>query len=323
MIRKRWLTFTAVLLLVLVLAFAGCGEPAEEAADEAGNEAEANGADNGEKDVAVEEQASLMLGGSDSEVNVVTRLAEEYMDNNPNVSIAVTGGGSGVGISSLIDGGIDVANSSRPMRDSEVDELKDNHGEEPYAVRFAVDGVAVVVNEDNPVAELAIEQVGAIYRGEITNWAEVGGDDQDITLYGRQSTSGTYHFFMGVVVQDDYSERMRNMAGTSDIVEAVISDAGGIGYAAIGYANEEGVKALNIAADQNSEAYDPTILDNVTSGDYPLTRPLYQYMVGKPEGALLDFLLYEVSDEGQDIVLQEGFYPITEEDRAFNQEALE
>jgi len=300
---------------------AGCGGPAEEQANEPVEEVDEAEETNGGE--AVQEQASLMLGGSDSEVNVVARLAEEYMNDNPHVSIAVTGGGSGVGISSLIDGDIDVANSSRPMRDTEEDALRDNHGEEPYAVRFAVDGVAVLVNDANSVEELTVDQVGAIYRGEITNWSEVGGEDQEITLYGRQSTSGTYVFFMELVVQGEYSERKRNMAGTSDIVEAVIGDTGGIGYAAIGYADEDGVKALNIAADEGSEAYDPTVLENVTSGEYPLTRPLYQYMAGKPEGALLDFLLFEVSDAGQSIVLDEGFYPITEADREFNKNALQ
>ena len=319
--QKRWLTVLGVLLLVAVMIVAGCGGPAEEQANEPVEETEEAEDANGEE--AAREQVSIMLGGSDSEVNVVARLAEEYMNDNPHVSIAVTGGGSGVGISSLIDGDIDVANSSRPMRDTEEDALRDNHGEEPYAVRFAVDGVAVLVNDANQVETLTVDQVGAIYRGEITNWSEVGGNDQEITLYGRQSTSGTYVFFMELVVQGEYSERKRNMAGTSDIVEAVIGDEGGIGYAAIGYAGEDGVKALDIAAEEGSEAYDPTVLENVTSGNYPLTRPLYQYMAGKPEGALLDYLLFEVSDAGQSIVLDEGFYPITEGDREFNKNALQ
>ena len=315
--QKRWVTVLGVLLMVVVMITAGCGGPADEPVEEV-DEAEVT---NGEE--TPREAASLMLGGSDSEVNVVARLAEEFMNDNPHVSIAVTGGGSGVGISSLIDGDIDVANSSRPMKPEEEDALRENQGEEPYAVRFAVDGVAVLVNDSNPVEALTVDQVGAIYRGEITNWSEVGGEDLEITLYGRQSTSGTYVFFMELVVQGEYSERKRNMAGTSDIVEAVIGDVGGIGYAAIGYADEAGVKALDIAADGGSEAYDPTVLENVTSGNYPLTRPLYQYMAGKPEGALLDYLLFEVSDLGQNIVLEEGFYPITDADRAFNKDALQ
>ncbi len=315
--QKRWLTVLGFILVVTMLLVAGCGgqQAAPDVAPSGGEETGSGG--------EVKEPASIMLGGSDSEVNVVSRLAEEYMNDNPHVSIAVTGGGSGVGISSLIDGDIDVANSSRPMRDSEVEALKANSGQDVFAVRFAVDGVAVLVNENNPIEELTVDQIGAIYRGEITNWSEVGGEDMEITLYGRQSTSGTYVFFMELVVQGEYSERKRNMAGTSDIVMAVIGDAGGIGYAAIGYANEDGVKALSVSADEGSQAYDPTVLENVTSGNYPLTRPLYQYIAGKPEEALLDFFLYEVSDAGQAIVLQEGFYPITAADIEFNKAALQ
>ncbi len=317
--QNRWLTFAGIVLLASILLLTGCG------GQDASGPVETPDNNDAGDDVQeeVKEPASIMLGGSDSEVNVVARLAEEYMNDNPHVSIAVTGGGSGVGISSLIDGDIDVANSSRPMRDSELEDLKANHGEDAYAVRFAVDGVAVLVNDNNPIDELTVDQIGAIYRGEITNWSEVGGENMEITLYGRQSTSGTYVFFMELVVQGEYSERKRNMAGTSDIVEAVIGDAGGIGYAAIGYADEDGVKALSVAADEGSQAYDPTVLENVTSGDYPLTRPLYQYIAGKPEGALLDFFLFEVSDAGQAIVLQEGFYPITAADVEFNKDALQ
>ena len=320
---KKMLLGGAAALLLLSGVLAGCAQPPATQTPQDSGPAENDAQQPAAPEQPAGEAASIMLGGSDSEVNVVTRLAEEYMNDHPHVSIAVTGGGSGVGISSLIDGDIDVANSSRPMRDSEMDALRDNHGVAPYAVRFAVDGVAVLVNDGNPVETLTVDQVGAIYRGEITNWSEVGGNDQEITLYGRQSTSGTYVFFMELIVQGEYSPRKRNMAGTSDIVEAVIGDSGGIGYAAIGYADESGVKALEIAADEGSEAYNPTVLENVTSGDYPLTRPLYQYMAGKPEGALLDYLLFEVSDAGQDIVLDEGFYPITEADREFNKNALE
>jgi len=312
--QKWWLTLVAVVLVVFAVLVSGCGQsaaPVETPADEE------------EETEEVQEAAMIMIAGSDSEVNLVTRLAEEYMNANPDVAIAVTGGGSGVGISSLIDGDIDIANSSRPMKETEEADLKAKQGQDPYAVRFAVDGVAVVLNENNPVVAMTVDQIGAIYRGEITNWSEVGGENLDIVLYGRQSTSGTYVFFMEKVVQADYSPEMRNLAGTSDIVEAVTNDPGGIGYAAIGYATKDGIKAALVAADDASEAYDPTILENVTSGDYPLTRPLYQYMIGKPSGAILDFLLYEVGEVGQEIVLEEGFYPLTGADQDFNKKALE
>jgi len=312
--RTRWLTVLGISFLLSLLLVTGCGGQASEPQN---NDA------NGEEEEAAQESASIMIAGSDSEVNLVTRLVEEYMNANSHVVIAVTGGGSGVGISSLIDGDIDIANSSRPMKEAEEADLKANQGQDAHAVRFAVDGVAVVVNKENPVAELTVDQIGAIYRGEITNWSEVGGENLDITLYGRQSTSGTYVFFMEKVVQADYSPEMRNLAGTSDIVEAVTNDLGGIGYAAIGYATKEGIKAVKVAADEASEAFDPTILENVTSGDYPLTRPLYQFVIGKPSGAILDFLLFEVSEVGQQLVLEEGFYPITNADVDFNKKALQ
>lgn len=310
----KWFAAVALVAIFMgALALAGCGD---------------RGADTGGDENGAKETVSIMIGGSDSEVNVVARLAEVYMDNNPNVSIAVTGGGSGVGISSLIDGDIDIANSSRPMKDSEIADLEAKRGTDVYGVRFAVDGVAVIVNENNPVGRLTVDQIGAIYRGDITNWSQVGGDDQEIGLYGRQSTSGTYVFFMELVVQADYSPHKRNLGGNADIVEAVKTDTGGIGYVAIGYAMEggktaPGLKALEVSRDENSEAFTPIVLENVTSGNYPLTRPLYQYLAGKPEGALLDFLLFEVSDAGQQIVLEQGFYPITAADRQFNKAALE
>jgi len=312
--QKRWLALFGLALLVLAILVTGCGQSAAPMETETEEETGAEEAP---------EAASIMIAGSDSEVNLVTRLAEEYMIVNPHVAIAVTGGGSGVGISSLIDGGIDIANSSRPMKEAEEADLKEKQGQDTHAVRFAVDGVAVVVHQDNPVAELTVDQIGAIYRGEIANWSEVGGEDLAITLYGRQSTSGTYVFFMEKVVQADYSPEMRNLAGTSDIVEAVTNDLGGIGYAAIGYATKDGIKAVLVAADEASEAFDPTILENVTSGDYPLTRPLYQFVIGKPSGAILDFLLYEVSEAGQQLVLDEGFYPINTADVDFNKKALQ
>lgn len=307
MTEKRWLTLLGVAILVVALLVSGCGRPAAP----------------GDTEEGVTEPEMIMIAGSDSEVNLVTRLAEEYMNANPHVAISVTGGGSGVGIASLIDGGIDIANSSRPMKEDEAAALKANQGQEAYAVRFAVDGVAVVVHEGNPVSELTKEQIGAIYRGDITNWSAVGGENLPITLYGRQSTSGTYVFFREVVVLADYSPEMRNLAGTSDIVEAVANDPGGIGYAAIGYVKKEGIRALKVAVDEASEAFDPTILENVTSGNYPLTRPLYQFTIGKPEGAVLDFLLFEVSEAGKQLVLEEGFYPLTEADIEFNKKALQ
>ena len=307
----KWLGLFLVILLAVGAVAAGCGQ-----SNEGGNDQDAV------------ETVQIMIKGSDSEVNLVTRLAEEFMNENQHVIIAVTGGGSGVGIASLIDGDIDIANSSRPMKGSEKDDVKAKQGEDAYAVRFAVDGVAVIVHPENPIEEITVDDLGKIYRGEITTWKEIGGADVEINLYGRQSTSGTYVFFMESVLKGEYAPTMRNRGGNADIVEAVKSDASGIGYVAIGYAAEDGksapgLKALLVSAAAGQEAYSPTVLANITSGNYPLTRPLYQFTIGKPAGAILDFLNFEVSEVGQAFVMEEGFYPITDEDENFNNTALQ
>lgn len=249
------------------------------------------------------------------------------MEENSGVQIAVTGGGSGTGIAALIDDTIDIANSSRPMKQEEIDQAKAN-GVEAVPVRFAVDGVAVIVNENNPVDTLSVEEVGAIFRGDITNWKDLGGEDTPINTYGRQSNSGTYVFFMEQVLKGDYTPQMRNMGGNADIVEAASTDRTAIGYVAIGYVTDggqvrSGIKPLNVSKNPGETGYTPIELANITSGNYPITRPLYQFINGQPTGALRDFIMFELSDEGQQIVLDQGFYPITDEDREFNKNNLQ
>jgi len=265
-----------------------------------------------------QEQISIKIQGSDSEVNLVTRLAEEYMLKNPNIMISVTGGGSGVGIASLVDGNIDIANSSREMKQEEIDAAESNNDDTVFALRFATDGVAIIIHPDNPLSEITIDELGAIYRGEITNWQTLNGIDMPIAIYGRQSTSGTYVFFMEKVVKGEYSPEKRNLSGNSDIVEAIKNDNTGIGYVAIGYADDTNIKVINVAKDTNSQYYSPLVLENITSGNYALTRPLYQFIIGKSNQMILDFLQFEISDVGNSIVLDEGFYPISDSDKEFN-----
>jgi phosphate transport system substrate-binding protein len=271
------------------------------------------------------DRTQIQINGSDTEVNLVQSLAEAYMNKYPNVRIAVTGGGSGTGIAAIINGQTDIANSSRPMRDSELEQAR-QRGVEPLPIVFAIDGLAVVTHESNPVPSLTIDQVGGIYRGEIVNWREVGGPDQAITLYGRQSNSGTYIYFRDHVVKGDYSGRMRNMNGTAQIVEAVRNDISGIGYVGIGYvADHEGtvisrINVVNIAADQNSPAVSPLDPENVMSGDYPISRALYQYTNGLPEGDMLAFIQWELSEEGQQVVALSGYYPVSNKYMQLNRE---
>lgn len=322
---KVSLIFLAVLtvLLLVVSVMAGCGQDSGGSAGTGTQQSSGTENNQGAQGSAA---STIQIRGSDSEVNLVQRLAELFMDENSGVQIAVTGGGSGTGIAALIDDTIDIANSSRPMKQEEIDQAKAN-GVEAVPVRFAVDGVAVIVNENNPIGILSVEEIGAIFRGDITNWKEVGGEDAPIGIYGRQSNSGTYVFFMEQVLQGDYTPQMRNMGGNADIVEAVTTDKTGIGYVAIGYVTDggsvrAGIKPLDVSRNPGETGYTPIELENITSGKYPITRPLYQFINGQPTGALKDFIMFELSDRGQEIVLEQGFYPITDEDREFNKNSL-
>lgn len=261
------------------------------------------------------QQKSITIKGSDTEVNLVQRLAEEYMKATPGAQISVTGGGSGTGIAAVINKQTDIANSSRPMKDSEIEQARAN-GVEPVGIVFAMDGLAIIVNEGNPVSEMTIEQLGRIYSGAMTDWSETGGSDAEVSLYGRQSNSGTFVYFRDTVVKTDYSPKMKSMNGTAQIVEGVRQDPNGIGYVGIGYVakpsgdSAKGIKVLKLAGKAGEEATSPLEPENVNSGKYPLSRPLYQYVNGKPSGDMLKFIQYELSPEGQKVIEGEGYYPV-------------
>lgn len=255
---------------------------------------------------------ALRVRGSDSEVNLVQSLAEHFMDQDSLVSVGVTGGGSGAGIAALINNKTDIANSSRMITDEEIQMAKDREVE-PYTIIFAQDVLAIIINEENGVDKLTIDQLGKIYSGEITNWSEVGGIDQEIMLYGRQSSSGTYIYFRENIVKNEYSRSMIGMSGTAQIVEAIRTDKSGIGYVSAGYLDEDvksGLKVVNISKDETTQPYSPLDKQNILAGNYPITRPLYQYTNGKPEGKLLEFILYQFSPQGQSIIEANGFYPL-------------
>lgn len=271
----------------------------------------------------VKAQGMIQVKGSDSEVNLVQRLAEVFMQKNPGVNISVTGGGSGTGIAALINKQTDIANSSRELNPKEEEAAK-KVGVTPFRVVFATDAVSVILRPENPVSKLTIEQLGKIFKGEIENWKQVGGPDLKISLYGRQSNSGTYVFFREFVLKGDYSQRMKSMNGNAQIVEGVQRDKAGVGYVAVGYVVgsigevKPGVKILNVAKEEKSEAVSPAKMENVMTGKYPISRPLNQYLNGKPSGKLLEFMKFQVSPEGQEIVKKQGFFPVQENWVEFN-----
>ncbi|WP_018247520.1 PstS family phosphate ABC transporter substrate-binding protein [Orenia marismortui] len=267
-----------------------------------------------------DEKAYIQIKGSDTIVNLAQTLAENYMGDNPNVSISVTGGGSGTGIKALINGTVDIADASRVMKDKEI-KMAENNGIDVYRIVLAMDGLSVVTNDNNPVKNLSIEDLGAIFRGEITNWKEVGGPDMPITLYGRQNSSGTFVYFRDNVLKGEYSASMNRMNGNAQIVEAVKADKSAIGYVGIGYAAKDGkaVAGLNVMNVNGATPLDPK---NVKNGSYPLARPLNQYINGKPSGAILKFLKYELSEKGEALAIEEGFYPVTPEFQKVNKENI-
>jgi phosphate transport system substrate-binding protein len=260
----------------------------------------------------------IQIKGSDTLINLVQRLAEEYMEENPGARIAVTGGGSGTGIAALINKKTDIANASRLMKPKEVLKAKDA-GVVSKRVVIAMDGLSVIVNAGNRIDKLTMNEIGKIFRGEVKNWQEIGGDNMPITLYGRQSNSGTFVFFMESVVKGDYSAKMNRMNGNAQIVEAVKADKSGIGYVGVGYAkNASGITVLKVASRPGEEYASPLNSDQVKSGKYPIARPLNQYISGSLEGDTKDFIAFELSDKGQTIVEQEGFFPVPKEYLEFN-----
>lgn len=271
-------------------------------------------------------QEFIQIKGSDTLINLVQRLSEVYMEQNPNTAIAVTGGGSGVGIAALIANRVQIADASRPMKAKEKTAAKEN-GVMPYEIVIGIDGLSVVVSAENAIESLSVEQVGQIFRGEVANWKAVGGPDRPISLYGRQANSGTFVFFQEhVLAKKDYSPQMKRMNGNAQIVEGVIADKSGIGYVGIGYVYDdkgnvrEGLKVVPISMN-GGEAVTPLNAENVKSGRYPIARALYQYVNGKPKGAVKEFIQFELSPAGQKVVEGMSFYPVSGDYVKQNQKA--
>ncbi len=250
----------------------------------------------------------ITVKGSDTMVILAQRWAEEYMKKNPDVTIQVTGGGSGTGISALINGTTDICNSSRPMKDTEKAKLKEKYGSSGVEIKSAIDGLSIYVHPSNPLKVLSLPQIRDIYTGKINNWKEVGGPDAKIILYSRENNSGTYVYFKEeVLLNADFDARVQNMPGTASVVNAVSKDKYGIGYGGVAYG--KGIKELSIKKDESSAAYEPT-LANIKTGKYPLGRFLYMYIRKKPTGDLKKFIDWALGKEGQMIVSKVNYVPI-------------
>jgi phosphate transport system substrate-binding protein len=253
-------------------------------------------------------KTTLTVKGSDTMVIMAQRWAEAYMNAHPDVSIQVTGGGSGTGISALINGTTDICDASRPMKSSERESLKSRYASLGVEVKSAKDGLAVYLNESNPVEELTLDQLKAIYTGETKNWKDVGGPDAKIIVYGRENNSGTYVFFRDNVLKGkDYTSTMQSLPGTAAVVNAVAKDKFGIGYGGAAYG--KGIKFAKVKKDAGAPGVAPSA-ETVKDGSYPLTRYLYMYLKSRPTGAIKEYIDWILSPEGQAIVTQVGYFPV-------------
>lgn len=290
------ITLCSVVMLIIASAFIGIGCVDNE--------------DTTTDDVATEEATgatgSIMIKGSDTVLPLSQAEAEEFMYENPDADITVIGGGSGVGIAALVDGEVEIAMASRQIKDSEIENAEAN-GINPVEHIIAWDGIAVVVNPENPVTELTFDQLKSIYNGSVSNWADVGGEDLTITVITRDSSSGTYGYFQEeVLLDEEYRADALVQPATGAIVQEVGQNTGAIGY--IGYAYlDETTTALALDGGNGFVEATP---ENIMAGNYPLARPLHYYTDGEPTGLAKEYIDYVMSTAGQVIVSDVGYFPV-------------
>ncbi len=268
-------------------------------------------------DNTVELSGTFTILGSNTVTPLSTMWAEEFMTANQKVNIAISGPGSGAGIAALIDSTTDICQSSRVIKSSEVDQAKAK-GVTPYEIIVASDGLAVVVNPANPVSELTIEQLSAIYSGKVTNWKEVGGTDAPIVALARDTNSGTHVFFKEHVVQMDglptkdtsleYGSSIMLLPSTEAGVTETAHNSNAIFYPGLGYVSDE-VKVVGVKKTASALAVKPSV-ETVLDGTYAVARPLLYYTNGEPTGLIKAFIDYCLSEAGQDVVAQSGYVPV-------------
>lgn len=257
-----------------------------------------------------DEKEYMTVKGSDTMLQLVSHWAEAFMKERPEVNISVTGGGSGTGIAALLNGTTDMCMASRKIKPREL-KLARRRGITPREFVVARDGISVVVNPKNPVNVLVVDQIGAIYTGEYTNWKQVGGPDKKIDVLSRESSSGTYVFFQEhVLKKQDYTPKALLMPANATIVQTVTDDQWSIGYVGLGYAlGAKGkIKTLKVKAADSLATVSPSE-KTVASGEYPIARPLQLYTNGAPTGVVKAFLEFTESEKGQEIVRKTGFVP--------------
>lgn len=250
----------------------------------------------------------LQLKGSDTILNVSQYLVEEYMIRNPKDHIAVTGGGSGVGISSLINETTDIAMASRNISSKELDAAKAK-GINIEEITIGFDGITLITNKNNPVKDISSENLGKIFRGEITNWKDIGGPNENITVLSRDSSSGTHEFFKEHIVRngnskgtEEYGKAVLYMPSNEAIKQQIQANVNAIGYIGMGYMDNS-VNALKVNSIEPST-------ENVSTKKYPIARAVFWYVPKSRDIILTNLINFALSPEGQNIVKEEGFVPV-------------
>ena len=251
--------------------------------------------------------------GSDTLVNVAQAWAEGYQTVDPNVIVAVSGGGSGTGIAALINGTVDIANASRAMKQKEVD-LAKSSGQNPVQHIVGYDALAVFLHKDNPITEMSVEQLAEIYgeNGATTSWTDLGVEvpgcqDQQIVVVSRQNNSGTYAYFREAVLGSEREFKLgtRDMHGSKDVVDIVEKTPCAIGYSGLAYANDH----VNMACiGSEGDCVNPSVA-TASDGSYAIARPLFMYTNGEPAGAIKEYMDWIMSDTGQCVILEKGYAP--------------
>nr|WP_320058927.1 phosphate ABC transporter substrate-binding protein [uncultured Bacteroides sp.] len=247
------------------------------------------------------------IKGSDTVLPVSQQTAERYMKLHPEARVTVTGGGSGVGISALLDNTTDIAMASRGIKFSEKMKLKKAQ-QNATEVIIAYDALAVVVHPSNPVRRLTRTQLEAIFRGKITNWMQVGGDDRKIVVYSRETSSGTYEFFKENVLKNkNYMSSSLSMPATGAIIQSVSQTKGAIGYVGLAYLSPR-VKAIQVSYDGKN--FVAPSVENATKKLYPIVRPLFFYYNSHNKQLVDPFIHFVLSPEGQEIIKKSGYIPV-------------
>ncbi len=261
--------------------------------------------------------AAIRNEGSDTMVNIAEAWAEDYQQKRANVTVQVLGGGSGVGIASLIDGNCDMANTSRKMKKDEIEAAEKKRGAKPREFIVGYDALAIYVHKRNPLNSISLEELADLYGedGRLTKWSELGvrdgvlGADKIIRI-NRQSGSGTYAYFREAVLGKGHDLKLGSVDanGSKDAVSLISRTPAAIGYSGMGYATDE-VKVLRVSKHRGRLGVAPTV-ENARNSAYPITRPLQIYTIGEPTGAMKEYLDWILSPEGQKVVLDLGYVPV-------------